>query len=236
MTLLCAYVRTMTLELARYPSFSLPTLFFPMTLFLLFGSRGDAAARTAGFAGIAVLGVAFFQFGVGIAAERASPWEGYLRTLPVRPVLRLAGRVVSAALFALGSAACVVLAALGSRHPHLAAGRWALLGFVLLAGSGPFALLGIALGYLVRPRAALPVANLVYLPLAYVGGLWTGPRSALGGAASIVPTHQWAQLLWAAVGREPFRALPALGLAAWAGVFALVAVWGYRRDEGERFR
>lgn len=35
----------------------------------------------------------------------------------------------------------------------------------------PFAALGIGIGYLVSPRVAVPVANLVYLPLLYVGGL-----------------------------------------------------------------
>ena len=31
----------------------------------------------ASFAAYAVLGIAFFQFGVGIAAEREEPWESY---------------------------------------------------------------------------------------------------------------------------------------------------------------
>jgi hypothetical protein len=36
---------------------------------------------------------AFFQFGVGIAEQRATPWERYLRTLPLSGIQRLAGRV-----------------------------------------------------------------------------------------------------------------------------------------------
>ena len=49
---------------------------------------GHATTRRRGWRrspGFAVIGVAFFQFGVGIAVDRASPWEAYLRTLPVGP-------------------------------------------------------------------------------------------------------------------------------------------------------
>jgi len=67
------YARAMTLELLRYPAFSVPTLAFPGLFFLLFvASRDDVDATllVASFAGFAFLAVAFFQFGVGIAAER----------------------------------------------------------------------------------------------------------------------------------------------------------------------
>ena len=65
-------------ELGRYPAYVVPTLVFPSVFFLFFaapaGSQG-ANVRMATFAGFAALGVAFFQFGVGIAVERGSPWE-----------------------------------------------------------------------------------------------------------------------------------------------------------------
>ena len=80
------HARLMTLELARHPAYLVPTLVFPAVFFLFFVAPGPGAypdARMATFAGFAAIGVAFFQFGVGIAVERASPWERYLRTLPI---------------------------------------------------------------------------------------------------------------------------------------------------------
>ena len=88
MRLVLLHARATTLELLRYPAFLVPTLAFPAVFFLFFvAPRTQAAASVemATFAGFAVIGVAFFQFGVGIAVERASPWETYLRTLPVGP-------------------------------------------------------------------------------------------------------------------------------------------------------
>jgi ABC-2 type transport system permease protein len=223
MRLALLHARTGTLELLRLPAFSVPTVGFPALFFLFFAVPGFAADQpelaTALFAGFAVLGVAFFQFGVGIAAERASPWERYLRTLPLAPATRFA--------------------ALLTVSPELSAVAWLELAVALLAGSVPFALLGIALGYLASPRAALPIANVVYLALAYAGGLWTGPENlphAVERVSPLMPTRAYADALAsAALGLHgPLRAWITLGLytagAAW------LAGWAYRRDEGQRFR
>src|SRR5262249_38321711 len=86
MRLVFAHARAMTVELFRYPAFSVPTLGFPALFFLLFVSSWhdrNATVLLASFAGFALLTVALFQFGVGVAAERETPWEQFLRTLPV---------------------------------------------------------------------------------------------------------------------------------------------------------
>jgi ABC-2 type transport system permease protein len=235
--LLAAQVRASVLELLRYPAYSLPTLLFPATLYLVVvagRAKGDPAVRMAGFAAIAVLGVAFFQFGVGIANDRGRHWERYLRTLPAPPSARIAGRVLSALVFAGASAGAVVLAARGA-GVAVSAARLSALAGALALGAVPFALLGISLGYTVPARAAVPVANLLYLPLAYVGGLWSGPRTS-PRVPAVVPTRSWAELVWAAAGARAFSAWVLVALAAWTAVFAAAAVWAYRRDEGERFR
>ena len=70
-----------------------------------------------------------------------------------------------------------------------------------MLGALPFALLGIALGYWASPRGALPVANILYLVLAFAGGLWTTPAHLPGAVASVsplVPTRQFGNVLWGA--------------------------------------
>ena len=239
MRILGAHVRAAALELLRYPSFSLSALLFPATLFLVFlhAYRQPANTRLAGFVAVAILGVVFFQFGVGIASERTSGWELFVRTLPVPPRVRLAARVCSAVLFGAAAAGGVTAVAAATTPLTLTPVRWVALAAALLLGGVPFGLLGLAIGYAVRPRAALPLANLLYLPLSYAGGLWAGPRHAWSAARvlDLVPTHAWARLLWGAVGAVGFDAGAAALLAGWGAVFGLVAVAAYRRDEGERF-
>ena len=124
MTLALRHARAMTLELARYPAYVVPTLVFPSVFFLFFAAPGaheDAAVRIAGFAAI---GVAFFQFGVGIAVERGSPWETYLRTLPIGPSVRLGARLLSAAPFACAAAGTLVLVAVSVTGATLSPLRW----------------------------------------------------------------------------------------------------------------
>jgi ABC-2 type transport system permease protein len=227
-----AYARAEVLELLRYPSFSLPTLLFPALLFLFFGVPSDETDETilmASYAAFGVLAVALFQFGVGIASERASPWQVYLRTLPVTARVR----------FALASAGGVVAVALVLTSAELRATQWIRLGLALACGTIPFGLLGLAIGYWLTPKGALPVANLLFLGLAFLGGLWTGPEhlpDAVDTFSPLLPTRQWGEIVWSPVVDEPWKWWPWLGLSAYAAVFGLLAAWGYRRDEGQQYR
>ena len=232
------YVRARTLELARLPAFTIPTVVFPAVLYLALARQesGGATAVAAGFAAIAVLGVAFFQFGVGIAAERISPWERYLRSLPAGPAPRIAGRVGAAIVFATCSAAAVLVGGVARAGASLPPLRWGALAAALVVGAVPFALLGSALGYVVPAKAAVPVANFVYLPLAYAGGLWSGPDAHDAGVRILIPTRAWAELVWTAVGTGSLPVAAPVVLAGWTAVFGLLAAWAYRRDEGRRFR
>lgn len=236
-----AYARASLVELLRVPAFSVSTLLFPTLTYLFVTTTvyadADPAAAMAGVAGTAVLGVSFFQFGVGIANERLTPWERYLRTLPVSIRARMAGRVLAAIPFASAAAALVVLTAVARDGVTLSAVRWLLLAVALVVGGIPFALAGIALGYWLSPRAAIPIANLVFLGAALGGGLWAGPEHRSGDRtyASIVPTRSWAELLWASVEGRAWRVVDVALLAASGIVFGLLAAWGYRRDQGELF-
>ena len=242
MRLALLHARAMTVELVRHPAYVVPTIVFPSAFFLFFVAPSPgpfATVKMAAFAGFAAIGVAFFQFGVGIAVERASPWETYLRTLPVGASARLGARVLSAAVFGTAAAVTLVAVALATTDAHLSPLRWAELGIVLLLGVVPFALLGIALGYWVPQRGALPIANLLYLGLSYLGGLWIRPRDLPHAAAAVspyLPTRALADVLAAVVYGDPFASRGWLALVAFAAAFAALAAWGYHRDEGKRFR
>lgn len=242
MTLALLHARTATIVLARYPGFVVPTVVFPALFFLFFASpaRGHAATYAlCSFAAFAVIGVAFFQFGVGIAVERGSPWELYLRTLPVAPLTRILARLLSAAVFAAIASVVVIGAALATTDASLPAWRWLELALVLAAGIVPFALLGIAVGYWATPRGALPVANILYLGLAYAGGLWIRPARlphAVEAVGPFLPTRHLAAILLGIVSGTPWHAGDWAALAGFSVLFAAVAVAGYRREEDQCFR
>ena len=237
-----AHVRATTLELARYPGYTIPTLLFPSMFFLFFAAPhagSHATLAMCSFAAFAVIGVGLFQFGVAAAADRVSPWERYLRTLPLSTGTRFAARVLSAGAFATASAFVVVVAALVATPARLSAAGFAELALVLLGSLVPFALLGIALGYLATPRSAVPLANLVYLVSAYGGGLWIRPSQLpdwVERVSLVLPTRRVADLTAGVAGGSPWAAKAWGVLGLWSLAFALLAWGGYRRDEGQRFR
>jgi len=239
-----AHARSETTQLLRIPAYWVSTIAFPIVMLLLFGRRSsdDGPERLlAGFAAMAVLGVAFFQFGLGVAADRMFQWETYLRTLPAGAGTRLFARLLSALCFTAFTVAAVGLVASLAFDASIPVWRWVLLVTGLLLGGIPFALLGVTLGYWLPPRAALPVANLVFLPLAIGGSLWARPSADIPReadvASQLLPTRSWIEILDPiATGDGSIPPHHVAALASWTALFGALAWWGFRRDEGERFR
>lgn len=243
MRIALAHFKDQTLQHLRSPGYLIPTLAMPGLFYFLFEAEdqevGLVTFLMASYAMWAILGVAFFQFGVGIAEERGTPWERFLRTLPLSSGQRLAGRALSAMAFAVASAAVVIVEAHLINPVSVGADRWLPWVGALLAGGVVMALGGIALGYWASPRAAIALATLAWLLLSFLGGLWQPPGELPGWTEAVspyLPTRLWGEVTWAAVGGQSASIGDWLGLLAYAAGFGAVAVWGYRRDEGASYR
>ena len=103
--------RSEFIKLWRIPMFSVPTLLFPILLFLLFGvpsARETLPDGTsvgtyvmASFAAYGLLGVAFFSFGIGVANERGQGWMRLIRATPLPAWVYFAGKIAMALAFAI---------------------------------------------------------------------------------------------------------------------------------------
>jgi ABC-2 type transport system permease protein len=232
-------------ELLHLPAFAAPTVGFPLAAYLLFGlpvvhgNARVAAGVFVSFAAFALLGIVMFDFGVGIAANRSSPWERFVRTLPASGSERFAARLLVALGFGVAALVPLAICALVATPLRLDGLAWARIASALLAGAVPLGLLGIMLGYLLSDRAALPVTNLIYLPLSYIGGLFSADSGTLPEALRQVspwlPTRQWRDLLdgFGINGQLPVHAL--LGLTCYGAIFAALAIYGYRREEQQQY-
>lgn len=174
------------LRLLRTPMFALPTLLFPTLFYVLFGvvlagSRGGVAASQyllATYGVFGVMGAALFGFGVSVAIERENGYLELKRALPMPPGAYLLAKMAMAALFS--AIISVLLAVLGATlgGVSLAPGQWAMLWLVNIAGALPFCAIGLYIGSLVGGSGAPAVVNLVYMPMAFLSGLWM-PLSVL---------------------------------------------------------
>ncbi len=244
MKLLLIHTWALLLEHLRQPSYLVPTLIFPAGFFLIFGvpeahSEEIANILMASFSCFAIFGVVFFQFGVGVAEERSSPWNLYLRSLPLAPNLILLARSLCALCFAFLTLALVILVALIWTPAQLSLAQWLQFIALLLLCSIPFAFMGLAFAYLVSKKAALPMANLVYLPLSFIGGLWKPPQllpESLHGLSNLLPTRHLGEVLWSVVLNQKIPHPSAWTLLGYTAVFLILATWAISKDQMERFR
>ncbi|MEV4412744.1 ABC transporter permease [Catellatospora sp. NPDC049609] len=237
-------------DTARMPVYWLPALLFPLIFFVLFGYTGarNLAALGLGseyvitpFLLFTTLNVTIVSLSAGVAADRENPWEQRLRVLPLPALTRFAGRLLFVLLFNLVSWIPLLALAVTTTDLNLSPAQWPLwLGSVLL-GAIPFGLLGMAIGYRFPAQAAMALANIVFMLMAFLGGLFVPAEQLPAGVRDIVaflPTHEYQHLVLTIIGRADRIAAPdwTIGvLAAWTVVFAWLARAAFRRDEGVRY-
>ena len=237
------------LKLLRMPAYAIPSIAFPLmfyTLFgLVFGGRGPGGTTmahylVATYGAFGVIGAALFGFGVGVAVERGQGWMVLKRATPMPPLAFFTAKLFVCMAFA--TAIVVLLCTLaitagGVRQPVTS---WLTLGITLVLGTIPFCALGLAGGYLAGPNSAPAIINLIYLPMAFLSGLWI-PIEAMPALvktiARFLPAYHLGQLALGSVGAG-------LGAPVWTHIVALVgftliglalASWGYRRDEDKNW-
>lgn len=243
MTILWQHLKVMALDLLRQPAYVIPTFVFPAAFYWFFGipeavNEGIANTLIGSFSAFAVFGVVFLQFGVGIAEERHSAWSLYLRSLPLNPAVFLSARFLCALIFSVLAAGVVILVGCFESPVNLSLTDWSRFLFSLLAGSLPFAFMGMTLGYLTGPKSSLPLANLIYLPLSFVGGLWKPPQlipESLHDISKILPSRHYGEVIWAACLSKEWQAENWLWLGGFTFVFAVTTWLVYRRDQSLRF-
>lgn len=230
------FIQCQWLNLLRTPAYTLPTLLFPLMFYVFFGLlmiRSQALWLLCTYATFGVMGAALFSFGVSIAVERGQGWLLLLRASPAPLAALVQGKAVSAMLFA----AIIVLAmgalAVAFGDVRLSTGQWLGLMGILMLGTVPFCLLGLAMGLILSPNAAPAVINIVYLPLAFLSGLWVPAHQFpefLQGLAGWLPPYHLAELALNVAGAKQSPWLPSvLFLLAYSVLFAALTAWGWKR-------
>jgi ABC-2 type transport system permease protein len=236
------------LKALRIPQYSLPTLLFPVVFYIFFGvmfsgKAGGTSMATyliATYGTFGVIGAALFGFGVGVAIERGQGWLEVKRTTPAPPSAYLIAKMAMAMLFS-----AIVVALLFATGIYLADVQmpWdralALFG-ILVAGAIPFCAFGLAVGFLAGPNSAVPIVNLLYLPMAFLSGLWLPIQFLPRGVQDLalwMPPYHLSQLALKIVNasRGEAVAFHVGALAVTTLLFSTIAWIGYRRDEGKLY-
>jgi ABC-2 type transport system permease protein len=226
----------------------------PTLLYAMFGlpnpsefTPGGAAFSTiavGSFGAYGVVSLAIFTFGDEVARERGRGWLRTLRATPIPPGAYLVGKLAMAVVYGVLIVAALAAVAVPTGAADLTFGRWLTLTGVLVGGMVAFSTVGLALAYLVRPKAAATIANLVFLPLSFASGFFI-PLSELPAflrdLAPYLPTYHLGQLVWRVVATEADAAAltgldprPVGVHVSWvlgcAVLGAALARWGARRE------
>ncbi|MFD1196360.1 ABC transporter permease [Seohaeicola saemankumensis] len=212
--------------LFRQPGFWIPTVLFPAMLYAFFGANSGggtwAANAMASFAVYAVLGVGFFQFGVSVAQDRASPFATWQRSLPGSAMPQWIARILAAVIFVTIAVALVIALAHVMTDVDLPARAWIRLATVCLMATVTATMMGIALGSVASARTAVP--------LAYLGGLWVPPMAmpaTIHAISTWTPTRAMGELAWAAIEGRAWTPQDLGLLATWT--LAATAMTGLTR-------
>lgn len=222
------------LRLLREPAFGVPVIAFPAFFYLLFGvalNRGSAGAAEyllATYGVFGVMGAAMFGFGVTVATDREQGFLQLKRALPTPPGAMLLAKMVMAMIFAAIISLVLALLAWGVAGVRLAPSQWMLLLVVNVLGGAPFATIGMYVGTRVSGNAAPALLNVLYLPMAFLSGLWlplTMLPAIFGKLAMAWPAYHLGQIALKVVGHDSGHSmgLHIVVLAATTGVFFFLA-------------
>ena len=237
------------LKLLRLPVYSVATLAFPLMFYLLFGSfygnleaQGVLASRymVATFGAAGVLSAALFSFGVGVASERGQGWMRLKRVSPMPPMAYFVAKIVMAFIFSTLSVLAVTFAGLVLGHARFDLLEWLTMYGAFMLGVGAFSGLGLAVGYLFGPNSAPVVINLIYMPMAFLSGLWMPIEFLppfIQRIAEFLPTYHYAQLVLSTLGAKAMAPVSThlLVLAGFTVLFLGLAAVAYFRDEGKTY-
>ncbi len=220
------------IRMLRMPMFALPALVFPAMFYLLFGvlmGKGKAevsAYLLATYCIFGVMGPGLFGFGVSVALEKDQGWLKWRRAVPALPGAYFVSKMAMALIFAF--IIFVELAVLASTFGgvDLSVLQWSQLMIISLLSSLPFCALGLVIGILVNGQAAPAIVNFIYLPMAFLSGLWLPINMLpkfLGTLAPIWPSYHASQIALKVIGDD-------LGTPIWIhisylAVFTLGMLW-----------
>jgi ABC-2 type transport system permease protein len=187
---------------ALFFSVLMPVLFFALFASLFGGYTTPdgipaGASMLATYGTFAVVSVMLINPGVTVADDRTRGWLRVKKVSAAPIGTTIAAKVLAALPYAVASLLAISAISLVIAGPVLDVGTWLRLMGVLLVGSLPFALFGLAVGFLASANAAVAILNAIMMPMVIASGLWM-PLEFLPAfvqdIAPFLPTYHLAQL------------------------------------------
>jgi ABC-2 type transport system permease protein len=241
------YLRLELLRVLRDARYLALAVGAPIGFYLLFATLFGDVQQAGQLKGTVSIMVAMAAYGAmwaalsasgpRIAQEREIGWFGQLRAMPIRGYQVLTAKILASLAVTLPALVLVCVTAVAFKDVRLGAAEWAALIAAMWLGSIPFALLGLAIGYLISSDAAFALSYGIYVAMSAVGGLWVPPTQLPAGLQSVahaLPSYQLADLGWRIAAGDAPHPGGVLVLTAWSLGAGGVAMLAYRRPSLRR--
>jgi ABC-2 type transport system permease protein len=236
-------VKYESLRMLRSPGFVIPFLLLPVPVYLFFGVLlpGPAIAKNpalgnylfSGFSAFAIMGPALFGAGCTLALERDAGFLKLKRALPAPTGSYLLAKVVVGMIFAALAMTSLLAASFFTSAVSLTTMQLLAISVVMVVGSVPFAAIGLFIGTHALGSATPAFANVVFLPMLWLSGLFIPLPKFLEPWALIWPAFHVNQVALAAAGVSEFLFIsPLMSAVVLVGVtilFGGLAIRGLAR-------
>ncbi len=231
------------LRLLRTPGLVIPFLIVPLAAYLLFGVMiaSEAIEKDpyvadylfSGFSVMAVIGAALFGIGCTLAVEREAGLLQLKRAMPAPAGAWIVAKMIVGVAFAALAYLPLAIAAMSIGQLTVSPGELVAMSTVYLIGTIPFCALGMLIGTLASANAAPAYANLLYLPMLWLSGMFFPLPEFLHTQTIAWPAFHLNQIALNVGNVDKFIYVPVqLSLGALAGLTVLcsaVAVWRLAR-------
>lgn len=225
----------------RNPAFAIPFLAIPVAVYLLFGvvivpPDIEPAWRNYLFSGFSVLAAmmpSIFIGCMGVAMEREGGLLKLKRALPMPTGANLVAKMLTAMAVSTMALVPIAIAGLTIGQLSLSLPQVLILEAVMIVGTIPFFTIGFFIGSIASGSAAAAYANVVFLPMMWLSGLFIPLPKFLEPWTVVWPAFHLNQVALAAAGVSEFSFFPAaMAAAVLVGVtvlFGSLAIWRLAR-------
>ncbi|MFL5298655.1 MAG: ABC transporter permease [Phenylobacterium sp.] len=225
-----------SLRLLRTPAFSIPILAMPLFFYSFFGvvlAGKTAVAQMAnslfvGWTVYGVMGPGLFGFGILVAVERNQGLLTFKRALPMPTGSYLASKLMMAFVFAVVVMAMLVVLAVSIGHVTLPLATLVRMAAVMSLGVIPACAVGLFIGAYAPASSAAAFANITYLSMAFLSGLFFPLSGFLHQIRWIWPTYHLSQLARASGGLKA-EGQPLVHVAALIAVTVILVALAARK-------
>ncbi|MFZ0216796.1 MAG: ABC transporter permease [Candidatus Dormiibacterota bacterium] len=244
-----AQIKAVLTGYRRNPFFVIFSAVLPIFFYAIFGLTEGTHRLNGNFtvsalimgnmAAYAVSNLLVLNIGIGQATQRSQKLDLLQRATPLPPWIAITANAVAGLLIAALAVIVLFVFAGTAGGVHLDLVTYLNLLWRVLLGAIPMLGLGLSIGYGFSGNVAPAVANLIYLPMSFLSGIFI-PISEyptfIQNLAPIFPVYHYAQLVDGTMNySKESLGWALLWLAVWGVLLMGLGIWLYRLDQRRKF-